>query len=122
MDPESARAASVDVSLELVGLPETMRTAVDMLGPQGRAVAVGIAHEAFLLHSFNDLVMREAEVIGAMDHFASEIEELFAMVVAGDLDLSDVITARVPLEANPINEAMDRLEAFDGGVRTVIVP
>lgn len=122
MSPERARMASVDVSLELVGLPETMRTAIDMLGVQGRAVAVGISHDSLSLHSFNDLVMREAEVIGAMDHFASEIEELFGMVVAGDLDLTDVITATVPLEAGPINETMDRLEAFDAGVRTVIIP
>lgn len=122
MNPERARMASVDVALELVGLPDTMRTAIDMLGVQGRTVAVGISHDSLSLHSFNDLVMREAEVIGAMDHFASEIEELFGMVVAGDLDLSDVITATVPLEAGAINETMDRLEAFEGGVRTVITP
>lgn len=122
MSPERARMASVDVALEMVGLPETMRTAIDMLGVQGRAVAVGISHDSLSLHSFNDLVMREAEVIGAMDHFAAEIEELFEMVVAGDLDLSDVITATVPLEAGAINETMDRLEAFDAGVRTVIIP
>jgi propanol-preferring alcohol dehydrogenase len=122
MTPERARMASVDVALELVGLPETMRTAIDMLGTQGRAVAVGISHDSLPLHAFNDLVMREGEVVGAMDHFASEIEELFGMVVTGDLDLSDVITANIALEAGAINETMDRLEAFDAGVRTVITP
>lgn len=120
--PETVPDIDADVALELVGLPETMRTAVDALGVQGRAVAVGLAHESFALHSYNDLILKEAEVIGAMDHFGSEIDELFSMVESGDLDLSDVVTATVPLEATAINEALDRLEAFDGGVRTVIVP
>ena len=120
--PAHVSHLAVDVSLELVGLPETMRTAVDVLGPHGRAVAVGLAHEPFLLHSFNDLVLREAEVIGAMDHFATEIEELFEMVEGGRLDLSDVVTSTIPLNAEAINDALNRLEKFEGGVRTVITP
>ena len=85
-------------------------------------MAVGLAPEPFELHSFNDLILREAEVIGASDHFGSEIDELFEMVVAGRLDLSDVVTGTVPLEASAVNEAMDALEAFDGGIRTVVKP
>lgn len=113
---------SVDVALELVGLPETMRAAVDVLGVRGRAVAVGITDRAFPLNSFADLVMREAEVIGAMDHLGSDIEELFGMVVEGRIDLSDVVTGTVSLDATEVNDALDRLEAFEGGIRTVIKP
>jgi len=121
LDVSRAGELEVDVALELVGLPETMRASVDALGFQGRAVAVGLAHEPFSLHSFNDLILREAEVIGASDHFGSEIDELFGMVVDGRLDLSDVVTGTVPLEAGEVNAALDRLEAFDGGVRSVIL-
>lgn len=117
-----AKHIEADVALELVGLPETMRAAIDVLTPQGRAVAVGITHDTFPLHSFNDLVMREAEVIGAMDHLGSEIAELIEMVDTGVLDLSDVVTATVPLDEEAINQALDRLESFEGGVRTVIKP
>ena len=117
-----APTIGADVALELVGLPETMRGAIDALGVRGRAVAVGITHEPFPLDSFNDLVLREAEVIGAADHLASEIEELIDMVGNGDIDLTDVVTGSVPLEQGAINEALDRLEAFDGGLRTVIKP
>lgn len=113
---------SVDVALELVGLPETMRAAVDVLGVRGRAVAVGITDRAFPLNSFADLVMREAEVIGAMDHLGSDIEELFGMVVEGRIDLSDVVTGTVSLDAGEVNDALDRLEAFEGGIRTIIKP
>lgn len=122
LHPTAAPGLGVDVALELVGLPETMRTCVDALGVQGRAVAVGLAHEPFSLHSFNDLVLREAEVIGASDHFGSEIDELFEMATDGRLDLSDVVTGTVPLDADAVNEALDNLERFDGGVRTVIKP
>jgi len=116
------KTIGADVALELVGLPETMRGAVDALGVRGRAVAVGITHESFPLGSFDDLVLREAEVIGAADHLASEIDELIEMVDSGAIDLSEVVTATVPLEATAINETLDRLQAFEGGLRTVIKP
>jgi 2-desacetyl-2-hydroxyethyl bacteriochlorophyllide A dehydrogenase len=122
VDFDQAASVSADVALELVGLPETMRAAVETLTVRGRAVAVGITHASFPLDSFNDLVLREATVVGAADHTASEIDELIAMVDTGALDLSDMVTATIPLEAGAVNAALDRLEAFDGGVRTVIVP
>jgi propanol-preferring alcohol dehydrogenase len=40
----------------------------------------------------------------------------------GTLDLSDVVTRTVPLDADAINAVMDELEDFGGGVRTVITP
>jgi propanol-preferring alcohol dehydrogenase len=116
------KTIGADVALELVGLPETMRGAVDSLGTRGRAVAVGITHESFPLDPFNDLALREAEVVGAVDHLSSEIEELIEMVGNRVIDLSDVVTGTVPLEQDAVNAALDRLEAFDGGLRTVITP
>lgn len=116
------KTIGADVALELVGLPETMRGAVDALGVRGRAVAVGITHEPFPLGSFDDLVLREAEVIGAGDHLSSEIDELIEMVDSGAIDLSEVVTATVPLAATAINQTLDRLEAFEAGLRTVIKP
>jgi propanol-preferring alcohol dehydrogenase len=116
------KTIGADVALELVGLPETMRGAVDSLGIRGRAVAVGITHESFPLDPFNDLALREAEVVGAVDHLSSEIEELIEMVDNRVINLSDVVTGTVPLEQDAVNAALDRLEAFDGGLRTVITP
>lgn len=117
-----AHHIEADVALELVGLPETMKAAVASLRVRGRAVAVGITDEAFELNSYTDLVLREAEVVGAVDHLGSEIAELIEMVDEGTLDLSDVVTATVPLDADAINDTLDRLETFDAGVRTVIKP
>lgn len=117
-----AKWISADVALELVGLAETMKASVDCLRVQGRAVAVGITDQPFPLNSFNDLVLTEREILGSVDHLGSDIRELIEMVDGGVIDLSDVVTGTVPLEAAAINEAMDRLEAFDSGVRTVIKP
>jgi D-arabinose 1-dehydrogenase-like Zn-dependent alcohol dehydrogenase len=112
----------VDVALELVGSPEVMRQAVASLGSGGRAVAVGITDSTFGLDPFNDMVRREAEIIGSGDHLASEIVVLLEMVRRGSLDLSDVVTSTVPLEVDAVNDAMGRLEEFGDEIRTVILP
>ncbi len=123
-DPvEAIRAAGgADVALELTGLPEPMRQAIESLAVFGRAVAVGLNQGPVPLFPYRELITREAEIMGAADHLASEIPLLLAFAASGRLDLSDVVTHRVPLEAGPINQAMDRLEEFGDSVRTVIVP
>jgi propanol-preferring alcohol dehydrogenase len=110
----------VDVALELVGLPLTMRQSVASLAPGGRAVAVGLTHEEFSLNSYRDLVQREAEVIGSADHLASEIPLLLELARRGALDFSDVVTATVPLQAGPVDAALVALEGFGDDIRTVI--
>ncbi|MCB2224058.1 MAG: zinc-binding dehydrogenase [Actinobacteria bacterium] len=112
----------VDVALELVGLPATMRQAVASLAPGGRAVAVGLTHEQFSLNSYEDLVQREAEVIGAADHLASEIPILLELARRGALDYGGVITATVPLEQSAVEASLVALEGFGDDIRTVIVP
>jgi 2-desacetyl-2-hydroxyethyl bacteriochlorophyllide A dehydrogenase len=112
----------VDVALELIGLPSTMRQAVQSLTVFGRAVLVGIASEPLSVDTYGELLGREAEVIGAADHLLQELPLLIEYARRGILDLSDVVTRTVPLEANVINEVMDELGAFGSGVRTVIAP
>lgn len=125
-DPAGALSAltgdGVDVALELVGDPDVMRVAVAALAPHGRAVAVGITHREFGLDPFRDLVLREADVRGAADHLDEEIPELLRLAAAGDLDLGEVVTATVPLDATEVNGALDRLERFGDDVRTVVAP
>jgi propanol-preferring alcohol dehydrogenase len=99
-----------------------MRQAVRSLTVFGRAVLVGIASEPLALDTYGELLGREAEVIGAADHLLQELPLLIEYALRGVLNLSDVVTRTVPLEANAINEVLDELGAFGGGVRTVIVP
>ena len=44
------------------------------------------------------------------------------MARRGVLDLSNIVTRTVSLDAAAINQALDDLERFGEGVRTVIVP
>ncbi|MGD9001811.1 MAG: zinc-binding dehydrogenase [Anaerolineae bacterium] len=112
----------IDLALELIGLPQTMKQAVQSLAVFGRAVLVGIASEPLHIDTYGELLGREAEVIGAADHLLQELPLLTEYVRRGLLDLSHVVTNTVPLDADAINEAMDELEEFGAGVRTVITP
>lgn len=112
----------VDVALELVGLPLTMRQAVQSLAIFGRAVIAGITDQTFEIAPYSDLLMKEAQVLGASDHLAEELPLLLEMVRRRLLDLSPVITATIPLDAEVINQVLDRLERAEAGVRTVILP
>jgi propanol-preferring alcohol dehydrogenase len=112
----------VDVALELIGLPLTMRQAVRSLAIFGRAVIVGVSAQPFEVDSYRELVGKEAEVIGCSDHLLQELPLLLEFSRRGSLDLSRVATHTVPLQAEAINETMDALEQFGGDIRTVITP
>lgn len=112
----------VDVALELVGKPVTMRTALQSLAPLGRAVVVGLSDIDLPVDTYRDLIGREAELIGSNDHLLSELYELVGMADAGVLDLTDVVTHTVPLQARDINAVLDALDRHQAPVRTVVVP
>jgi D-arabinose 1-dehydrogenase-like Zn-dependent alcohol dehydrogenase len=112
----------VDVALELVGLPVTMRQAVQSLAILGRAALVGLTQETFEVAPYSELLNKEVEIIGVSDHLASEIPLLLDLARTRKLDLSHGIIRTVPLEAGAVNGALDRLEKFGGDVRVVITP
>lgn len=112
----------VDVALELIGLPLTMRQAVQVLGVQGRAALAGITRQPFEVDSYQEVIGREAEIVGVSDHLLQEFPLLMDFARRGVLNLSHVATNTVPLDAGPINDVLDALERWGGEVRTVIVP
>ena len=112
----------VDVALDLVGLPATFRPALAAVAAFGRVVAVGLGDQDVPIHPYQEIINREAEIIGCSDHLASEIPLLTELVRRRVLDLAPVVTERIPLEPAAINAVMNRLEQYGaGGVRTVIV-
>lgn len=112
----------VNVALELIGLPQTIRQSVQSLGVFGRAAVAGIADRPVEIATYRELLGKEAQIIGVSDHLGSEILELIRFVQSGQLDLLPVVTRRVPLKAEAINRVLDELEAFRSEVRTVITP
>lgn len=111
----------VDVSVEVVGLPETMRWAVQSLAPRGRAAIAGLSNRTFEIASYGELLGREAEVIGVNDHLAQEMPQLLEFARRGALDLTRVITRRVALDAAVIDGVLDELDRYGDHVRTVVV-
>jgi 2-desacetyl-2-hydroxyethyl bacteriochlorophyllide A dehydrogenase len=113
----------VDAAVELIGLPATIRQAIELLGVMGRAVVVGLSKELVQVDPYNELVNREAKLIGCSDHLAQELPLLIELARRKKLDLSTVVTQTVPLDAGAVNAVLDRLEQFGAGqVRAVIVP
>ena len=112
----------VDVALDFVGQPATLRPAIATLAPFGRVVAVGLGNQPVPVYPYQEIINREAEIIGCSDHLESEIPLLTELVRRRVLDLAPVVTETIPLEALAINAVMDRLERYGaGGVRTVIL-
>jgi len=119
---ELTSGKGVDVALELIGLPITMQQSVRALAIKGRAALVGITDKSFPLSAYHELINKEAEVIGVSDHLATELPELLDFARSRKLDLRNVVTRTVSLDAAAINDTLDRLEKFSDDVRTVIVP
>jgi D-arabinose 1-dehydrogenase-like Zn-dependent alcohol dehydrogenase len=112
----------VDVALELVGLPLTMRQAVRSLAILGRAALVGLTADGFEIAPYAELINKEAEIIGVSDHLASEIPELLELACTRQLDLSGDIIRTIPLDVSAVNAALDDFETSSDHVRTVIIP
>jgi 2-desacetyl-2-hydroxyethyl bacteriochlorophyllide A dehydrogenase len=111
----------VDVALELIGLEQTMRQAVQSLGIMGRAVIAGIGGP-LEIDTYRELLGKEAEVIGSNDHLLQELPLLVELARRRALDTSQVVSRTIPLDADAINQTLDALEHFTADVRTVIVP
>ena len=111
-----------DVALELIGLPVTMRQAIECVSIFGRVGLVGLNEKTIEINPYLELIAKEAEIIGVSDHLAMEIPTLIEFVRMGKLDLSKVISHTVPLDANVINEVFDQLETYSHAGRVVINP
>ncbi len=68
------------------------------------------------------MINREAEVIGVSDHLAQELPMLLDLGRRGRLDLSKIVTRRIPLDTAATNAALDNQDQFGEGVRAVIQP
>lgn len=112
----------VDVALELIGLPSTMRQAVSCLAIHGRAALAGITERSFEISPYTEVLNKEAEIIGVSDHLARELPQLLEWTRNGSLDLSGIITRALPLDEVAVNEALDELEKYDVDGRVVIRP
>lgn len=112
----------VNVALELAGVPVTMNQAVRSLAIKGRAAMAGITRKGFMVEPYDELINKEAEIVGVSDHLAQELPTLIDWARRGQLDLSKVVSRTIALEARAINDELDQLEKFGSDIRVVITP
>ena len=115
------KGKGVDVAIEMIGLGQTMKQAIQCAGVMARVVIVGLTNQSLEIDTYNELLGNEVELIGSNDHHLQELPTLVEMARKKILDTSRVVTKTVPLDAEEINEVLDELEKFSGDVRTVIV-
>jgi D-arabinose 1-dehydrogenase-like Zn-dependent alcohol dehydrogenase len=119
---DATSGKGVDVAIELVGAAATMQQAVRCLAVQGRAAMVALSRECMSLLPYPHLINKEAEVIGASDHLASELPLLMNLARTEKIRFPDGTLRLVTLQAGPINAALDALEKSPDHIRTVIIP
>jgi propanol-preferring alcohol dehydrogenase len=119
---EATQGRGVDVALELIGRPETMDGAVRSLGRLGRAALAGLTRQSFPVSPYDNLLNKEAQIIGVSDHLASQLPLLLQLARGGKLQIPAAVTRIIPLDAKAINAALDGLEGASDHIRTVIKP
>jgi threonine dehydrogenase-like Zn-dependent dehydrogenase len=115
------KGKGVDVALEMIGLPVTMKQTIESLGVLGRAVIVGLSQMPLEIHPYQTLIGYEAEIIGSNDHLLQELPLLIDLARRKVLDTSRVVSQTITLDAEKINQRLDDLENFTDDVRAVIV-
>lgn len=115
-----AGGRGADVVLDLAGNASSRLAALRSLAPGGRLVLVALGPQPFTFDPYADVLTRERRIIGCSDHLLTELPELMDLARRGDIDLSSVITRRVPLEAHAINEVLDDLDRGTSHLRAVV--
>src|SRR5215208_327000 len=115
------KGKGVDVALEMIGLPATMKQTIESLGALGRAVIVGLSQTPLEINPYQTLIGNEAEIIGSNDHLLQELPLLIDMARRKVLDTSHVVSQKIPLDAQKINQRLDDLENYTDDVRAVIL-
>lgn len=108
----------VDVAIEAIGSPVTVRRAYESIRKGGRLCVIGyVAHDVPI--AAGRLMYQELEIVGSLGCRPVDYPHLIDMVRLGKIQVSPIVTAKVPLDR--INEAFDILRSGEG-MRTIVIP
>jgi S-(hydroxymethyl)glutathione dehydrogenase / alcohol dehydrogenase len=110
-----------DHAFEVVGRPETIRFAWDAIRAGGQAVVVGLVPRGVDVSVPGIEFLSDKSLLGTYygsGDAARDLPELAALALAGELDLTGVVTHTTDLDGVP--EALDRLRRGEGA-RTVVI-
>jgi len=109
-----------DLALDFTGRPEVATAALRGLAPKGRLVLIALSEAPITINPYRDVLSDERSIRGCSDHLRSELFELMDLAASGRIDIAQAISARIPLEARAINDALDQLDRGTAHLRQVI--
>jgi Zn-dependent alcohol dehydrogenase len=120
---QEATGGGVDVAVEAVGRPETLRQAFSALKPGGTVIAVGLtAVDATVAVPINELVQQQKRLVGSLYGSANppvDLPRIFALYRSGRLPLDALLGKRYALD--DVGSAYAELQAGAPG-RAIVVP
>jgi threonine dehydrogenase-like Zn-dependent dehydrogenase len=114
---EATGGRGADVVVDAVGAPSTLLQASEMVGVGGRIALVGIPERAVEL-PLSTLFMKNVRLSMGLAHLG-QIDRMIALIAAGRLDTTPLITHRMRL--SQIEHAFRMFEAQDDEVIKIAV-
>jgi len=114
----SAAKGSVDMAFDAAGTEKSLRTALDIVRPQGKVVLYGVHGSPVPSVDIDTIILKDLEVYGALSDRVGW-GDMIEWVAGGRLNLRDIITHRFPLER--AREAYETVrDRKDGAIKAVL--
>jgi len=118
---EATGGRMIDVAFDAVGITSTTRQAAQFLDVNGKLVTVGISSQQVEIGSFLDFTLRRKHVLGHLGYKVQDIAMLAELITYGRLNLSESISAVLPL--SEIHRGIEMLEKREGNpIRILVKP
>jgi len=108
----------VDIAIEAIGKPQTIRLAFDLLRKAGRLCILGYCSEDVIFPA-SRIMYLEMEVVGSLGCRVVDFPPLLELVRLGKIQLEPIVTGKLPL--HEINKALDNTRQ-GVGLRTLVLP
>lgn len=108
------KSRGVDVSIDALGIAETVRNSIDSLGKGGQHLQIGMTTSAEggeVSVPVDTMVTDEREFYGSYGMPPNEYDEIFKMMDGGKIDPGRIVTETCSLEDVP--DVLDRLGEYD---------
>lgn len=108
-----------DMVFDAAGSAESLRTAIDLVAPQGKVVLYGVHGAPVHEVDIDRIILKDIVVYGALSDRLGW-EDIIGWVAGGKLNLRDIITHRFPLER--AQEAYETVrDRRDGAIKAVLM-
>lgn len=115
----SLTGGGADVTAELIGLPVTIRQAIDCTAIGGRTVIVGICPEDVVINPYHDLLLSERTLLGSADQSRADFPVIIELAARNRLDMSYSVTRELPLDE--VNRGLEMLRKKEENIVRLVV-